>query len=632
MIHRQKADVPLRILAGGILSFLLLAFLVTAFFVQHRMGDQKEFAASNGYLSLAHQGVYEQPVHLNGWWDAFPGVVCTSAQQVQALGTAPTQASLPLGSIVQAKQSATYRLRFSLPTEVQAPLFLYIPTALRCVDIYLNGERLDYLQDGISWLPQSAMESMVPLVGLDTGASWQELVLTGDFAHQRTTLNDRPIIIGTQKNLSALALFSASNEMFLFGLLVLVLLNGYVFMLFRPGHKIISLMTLFDTMILLRTALSMNYVTSFLQEVFPTLILDDQLRSSLSLFFLMLGGILGCMLSTAIYDPERKAPQWFVVPMPWIYGVFALIFPLAPTFFQETGRYLLIPTYALTFVGVFQQSQIYWAKGVRRAYGLLQMVKTVYIGVLIFWDILWWNDGGNFLLLSYLYSVFFLMHVVVRLYDNNESYRSVELLNTSLEDTVRQRTRELSDANRVLAELSIKDPLTQIFNRLYFERTMEGALAAYRADRPLHLCIFDLDLFKRINDTYGHGAGDDQLRALAVLVGNHLGKETVFARFGGEEFVLLFQGPDQGTVLARLEQVRQAIEADAHCNTKRTTASFGVTAFTPGDTPKSLMKRADLALYEAKRLGRNQLVLNVADALISGQQLMAHGGPDPADA
>lgn len=622
MTQRRYKQLSLRILAAGLLGSILLVFLLTVIFVDRRMSDQKEFSASNGFLSLTHQGVYEEPVHLNGQWDAFPGVVCTTPQQVQTLGPAPAQVELPMGSIVQARQSATYRLRFSLPQGDATPLLLYIPNSYQSVDVYLNGIHLDYLQDGTPWLPLSAMESMLPLTPMDTADGWQELVLTGDFADQSNTLYKRSIIIGTQKNLSALALFSSSNEMFLCGLLMLILVNGYVFMLFRPGHKIISLMTLFDTMVLLRTALSMPYVMAFLKEIFPFLPVGDRLLSSLSLLFLMLGGIVGCKLSAALYDPEGKAPQWLVAPMPWIYGIFAVIFPLFPHFFEQVGRYLLIPTYALTFVGVAQQSQVYWAKGERRVYGLLQMIKTIYIGALIFWDILFWTRGTSSLLLSYLYSVFFLLHVVVRLYDNNESYRDVEVLNASLEDTVRQRTRELSDANRVLAELSIKDPLTQIFNRLYFERTMENVLSAFRPDRPVHLCIFDLDFFKRINDTYGHGAGDEQLRALSALVGQLLGHEAIFARFGGEEFVLLFQGPSQQEVLVQLEQVRHAIAEDARRESKHTTASFGVAAFVPGDTPKTLMKRADMALYEAKRLGRDQVVVNVGDALTPAEELM----------
>lgn len=611
--------VVLRFFAIGMLTIVLFVFMVTIVFSGQRVGYHVQNVATEGYLDLTEESIYKEPAHMNGWWERFDGVVCASESEVRALGEADNLVHFPLGTITQAQKNATYRLRFSIPKDRQERFHLYIPNFYKSAHVYLNGVEQNYIQDGEPWLVYSALESVIPLVDILPDQEWQELVITGAFEEQPVTLYKRPIIIGTMKNIAALVTFSSANEMFLVGLLLLIMINGYVFMMFRPEHKIISLMTLFDTMILMRTVLAMNYVISFLKDIFPWLPISDRISVSAMLFFLMLGGIVGCVLSTAIYDPDKKVPKWLITPMPWIYAAFAVVFPLNPSFFEQYGKYLLMVVYVITFVGVFMQYRVSREIRERRTYNLLQFSKTIYIGTLIFIDIICWNMTTDFLILFYLYSVFFVLHVIVRLYDNNESYQDVEKLNAGLENTVRQRTNELSEANRVLAELSIKDPLTQIFNRLHFERTMEAAIASASQGDSLYLCIFDLDFFKKINDTYGHVAGDEQLKSMVKLVSESIGENTIFARFGGEEFVLLFQGLGQDAVLKCIQEVHHAIEKDARGNHTHTTASFGIASFRQGDTAKQLLNKADLALYEAKHLGRNRIVTNFNEELLEFQ-------------
>lgn len=605
----------LRAFSIAVLVFITIVFLVTVLFVNNRILYKEQLQAVNGMVSLAQEVICAEPVYLNGKWEAFDGVVCSSEEEVAALGAANEYAMFPISGLTQASKNATYRLKFSLPTGEHEPLMLMIPNIYKSADVYLNGVKQEYIKDGQAWLEFSTLESLIPLKSISRESEWQELVITSAFDEQTVTLYKRPVLIGTMKNLSSLAMFTGSNEMFLFGLLLLILINGYVFMMFRPNHKIISAMTLFDTMILMRSALSMNYVIAFAKDIFPWLIVSDRLCASFELFFLMLGGMVGCKLSGAIYDPHKRAPKWLIEPVPWIYLAFAFIFPLNIEFFEGFGKYMLFAVYGITFIGVFIQYRLSWSDKKRRIYNVMQFIKTVYIGLLVFIDILFWDSATNLLLLFYLYSVFFLLHVVVRLYDNNQSYKDVELLNTSLEDTVKKRTHELSEANKILSELSIRDPLTKIFNRLYFERAIESAAASFSSDNPIHLSILDLDFFKRINDTYGHNVGDDQLKSMTRLVTDTLGDKAVFARLGGEEFVLLFVGVSREDALSYISQAHMVIEADAKANPEHTTASFGVASFFDGDTAKQLLKRADVALYEAKRLGRNIIVTNFDDDL-----------------
>ena len=172
--------------------------------------------------------------------------------------------------------------------------------------------------------------------------------------------------------------------------------------------------------------------------------------------------------------------------------------------------------------------------------------------------------------------------------------------------------KERSD--RETYELATTDSLTGVYNRRTFKELAEPQLSrSRRGHLPVSLLMLDLDHFKRINDTYGHLAGDDVLKAFAVLVRNCLRKEDLLARYGGEEFVVLLPGaaPPAAAILA--ERIREEVAArpfDANGHLVRVTVSQGV-ASEAGDTLPSLeamLGRADEALYSAKNQGRNRVV------------------------
>lgn len=186
-----------------------------------------------------------------------------------------------------------------------------------------------------------------------------------------------------------------------------------------------------------------------------------------------------------------------------------------------------------------------------------------------------------------------------------------------LEDKVNERTRALEESNRRLAELSATDSLTDVANRRCFDTTLALEWArARRNEEPLALCMLDVDLFKDYNDHYGHQAGDDCLRQVAEVIGLHVRRSTdLVARYGGEEFAFISPGVDEAHALATAQSVCAALRARALPHQRSPfsvlTGSIGVAVIVPGegDTPDALVRRADAALYEAKRRGRNQVVL-----------------------
>jgi len=177
----------------------------------------------------------------------------------------------------------------------------------------------------------------------------------------------------------------------------------------------------------------------------------------------------------------------------------------------------------------------------------------------------------------------------------------------------------LSIANIRLREAlrtqSVRDALTGLYNRRYLEEILEREVRrAARAAQSLGILMIDLDHFKSFNDTYGHDAGDAVLREIAVSLTKGVRAEDFVCRFGGEEFVVILPTADQAASRARAERLRSKTKELTILHQGRSmgmiTISVGVAAFPEhGTSPKDLMAAADAALYEAKRGGRDQVVV-----------------------
>ena len=173
---------------------------------------------------------------------------------------------------------------------------------------------------------------------------------------------------------------------------------------------------------------------------------------------------------------------------------------------------------------------------------------------------------------------------------------------------IEQLNSELQDKSDELLQLSITDPLTQLANRLKMEEILDNEqLRFQRYGHPFAIVLADIDLFKDVNDNYGHQTGDSVLIQFSQLLRKSTRKTDAVARWGGEEFLLMFPETDLQGGCQRAETIRQAIENFSFEGVGRVTASFGVTTAQPDDLDSSSMiSRADRALYKSKELGRNQ--------------------------
>lgn len=185
----------------------------------------------------------------------------------------------------------------------------------------------------------------------------------------------------------------------------------------------------------------------------------------------------------------------------------------------------------------------------------------------------------------------------------------VERLNISLDTIVTERTYELEEKNQELEILSITDQLTGIFNRRHGEDVLQKSLLhCERYGSPLSLMIIDLDHFKSVNDTYGHDKGDQVLINVANIIRDSIRNTDEAVRWGGEEFLVIAPNTEIEVCSTLANRLRKQIGSIPQDSCGQITASFGVAVYHRGDTINSLIKRADMGLYKAKRQGRNRIV------------------------
>jgi diguanylate cyclase (GGDEF)-like protein len=160
-----------------------------------------------------------------------------------------------------------------------------------------------------------------------------------------------------------------------------------------------------------------------------------------------------------------------------------------------------------------------------------------------------------------------------------------------------------------LNELATQDVLTGVANRFQFDKALSHSiLLAQRYERGLSILLLDIDHFKKVNDIYGHLAGDDVLKKFTQILINGTRKTDIVARWGGEEFVILLPDTEFSSAIKLAETLRLKVSEGDFSPVDRITCSIGITQWNEGETPDQLLKRVDKKLYAAKEEGRNRVV------------------------
>lgn len=191
----------------------------------------------------------------------------------------------------------------------------------------------------------------------------------------------------------------------------------------------------------------------------------------------------------------------------------------------------------------------------------------------------------------------------------NEKNKAIKNLKKS-EGKLSRLTEELLEKNKYLKNIAITDKLTDLYNRYFFEQMIiEKIEEINSSNTQLTLTILDVDLFKNVNDIYGHDAGDKVLMKIADIGIKLMSKLDIFARWGGDEFVILSSQTDlnYGSILA--EKLRKSIELTEPQELRRVTVSIGVAEREKAESFEHWFKRVDTALYKAKNKGGNCVIV-----------------------
>ncbi len=166
---------------------------------------------------------------------------------------------------------------------------------------------------------------------------------------------------------------------------------------------------------------------------------------------------------------------------------------------------------------------------------------------------------------------------------------------------------EIENNRKLLKTIATTDKLTKIFNRFKFDEVLSVEISRSRRYKShLSLIVFDIDLFKNINDKYGHDVGDILLEDLTNIVKNIIRSNDAFARWGGDEFAIILPSTSLENAVILAEKIREAIQKNCFNMPEQITISIGIAEYTSPDSELELLKRADTMLYKSKALGRNQ--------------------------
>ncbi len=235
-------------------------------------------------------------------------------------------------------------------------------------------------------------------------------------------------------------------------------------------------------------------------------------------------------------------------------------------------------------------------------------------------DIVMYHQGGDTILLSYRYIPELDWFLLVEQHEDDalRPLRRALFVNTAISAAVTLLVLLISGytIHRFQARLETMaqtDKLTGLYNRQYFDAIFDHAVASQkRSLSPLSLALLDVDNLKEVNDSAGHLAGDDYLKTVATIVREHIRKTDVLARWGGDEFAILFMACDGETATQLMETVRERVEASLNGNGAGGSASIsvGVAQYEQGGNAQALLALADERLYRAKGEGRNRVVGN----------------------
>lgn len=601
--------------------------------------------AEDGIIDLTHLQFEYDLAHLDGEWEFYWNQFISPDEidKGQITGYIPVPGSwnktIPSKGILSGDGFATYRLSFI--TEENGRLALKIPRLHTAYKLWVNGE-LKASAGTIGKTRDLSVPQFLPQVILfDARQGDNEIVIQlSNFYHRSGGILES-ITVGSEKQILDLRYKNMASNILLFG--CLLFMGAYHLALFFYRRKNTSALYFgsFCVLVGIRTLLigecfliylfpgfsweiahkiqTLTYylgvplILMFFQSVFPA-----YFNVRICKMVQIIGAAFGALViltPAKIFTVVNPLYQiWTIVVILYVFGVMFSIH-----FRREKDSWLIIigaSTFLLTTINDIIFHNIWISDGELSSFrALLKIGDLSSVGMLFF-------AFTNSLLIAKKFSASLereemvtaeLTEVNINL-DKMVSQRTEELVESN--EKIAQQKLELEKANRQLQKLSLKDPLTKLWNRRKYDETINLEWnRCLRHQRNIALLFMDVDYFKEYNDEFGHLAGDECLIKLGQTIRDSLSRSTdMAARYGGEEFVIILPETEKEEALRTAGMLRQKIEAlhipHAHSTVSSyVTVSIGVTSLIPNNnlSHTDLFRFADKALYEAKDDGRNQV-------------------------
>lgn len=534
---------------------------------------------------------------------------------------------------------ATYRLIFTINDSKS--LGIKIPRIFTSYKLWVNGELLASAGT-VGKTRNTMVPQYLPQIALfESLEGKNEIVIqVSNFYHRSGGILES-LVIGSEKRIIGMRYKNIAYEFLIFGGLIIIGAYNIAMYFFRKKNKTPLYFGLFCLFVGIRTLIVGE---RFLVYLFPDFSWEIAHKIQTLTFYLGVPLILTyfeSVFSNAFHHKAVKASQ--------IAGIaFGLLVLLTParifTIFNpayQVFSFIVIAYIIITFIKIFIRKD----KGIRLVIvGALVLILTS-LNDIIFLSV-WMNDNSSYLLrtiirtgnlssVGQLFFVFLNSLVLARIFSNafeKEEIMTARLkeINTNLDKIVTDRTRalevsnkkiesqklELEKANKTLQLLTLKDPLTGLWNRRYYDETIWREWnRCLRYNRPISLLMIDIDYYKNFNDCYGHKAGDDVLVQVAQALKAFFKRSNdLIVRYGGEEFIIIMPEFGKKGAIQMALSLRKIIE-DLNIPHKsspvssRLTVSIGVASRIPGTecSPEDLFVAVDKALYHAKNAGRNRV-------------------------
>lgn len=605
-----------------------------------------EKKAENGHLDLTQYDLNNQIIALDGDWAFYWNQLLEPASIDQ--GTLSAYVPFPSSwnkyqiddEKIPGSGYATYRLKFTAADN--QILALKIPKVRTAYKLFINGEPITTVGT-----IGTTRETMVPkyqpqVVAFNAVSGENEIVLEVSNFYRPSGGLLNSIQLGGESQLLTIRYFGLTYELFLFGALMMMGVYHLALFCFRRKDRAPLYFGLFCTLVAIRTLfIGEAFLFSFFQNLNFEIIYKVQTLSfylGVPLILMFFRSILpqyfnplivrttqiiaGVYTLVVLFTPTWIAaiinPLYQIWTVLMIIYLFAMLIKIALHREKNSGLIILgglflIATCLMDIITLSPWISDNW----------LSFLQTIFQGDA--------NSSTGQLIFAVLYSLLLAKTFTESLEQRTVMSEQLAEMNDHLDELVAQRTRELTASNdrieqqnyelelinHELQRLSLRDPLTELWNRRKYDETivMEWN-RCLRQHRPISLLFIDVDYFKNYNDLYGHVAGDATLIKIGNTLRTALSRPTdMVVRYGGEEFIVLLAETDKEEALSNAHRLLKKVEAlaiphEGSVVKNCITVSIGVATLLPDHHSRheDLVKMADEALYQAKSNGRNQVV------------------------